>query len=147
MKFLKIRHVKDPTRGTSKSAGIDLYIPFEITTIELKPGESTLIPSGLKVDVPKNHVFVAMNKSGIATKKGLSVGACVIDEDYQGEIHIHLTNISNNSTTIEGGDKIVQCLILPINYEGVEIVESEDQMWNGEVTERGSGGFGSTGTK
>ena len=88
-----------------------------------------------------------MNKSGIATKKGLSVGACVIDEDYQGEIHIHLTNISNNSTTIEGGDKIVQCLILPINYEGVEIVESEDQMWNGEVTERGSGGFGSTGTK
>lgn len=147
MKFLKIRSVKDPTRGTSKSAGIDLYIPFEITTIELKPGESTLIPSGLKVDVPKNHVFVAMNKSGIATKKGLSVGACVIDEDYQGEIHIHLTNISNNSTTIEGGDKIVQCLILPINYEGVEIVESEDQMWNGEVTERGSGGFGSTGTK
>jgi dUTP pyrophosphatase len=147
MKFLKIRPVKDPTRGTSKSAGIDLYIPFEITTIELKPGESTLIPSGLKVDVPKNHVFVAMNKSGIATKKGLSVGACVIDEDYQGEIHIHLTNISNNSTTIEGGDKIVQCLILPINYEGVEIVESEDQMWNGEVTERGSGGFGSTGTK
>ena len=93
MKFLKIRPVKDPTRGTSKSAGIDLYIPFEITTIELKPGESTLIPSGLKVDVPKNHVFVAMNKSGIATKKGLSVGACVIDEDYQGEIHIHLTNI------------------------------------------------------
>jgi dUTP pyrophosphatase len=77
----------------------------------------------------------------------LSVGACVIDEDYQGEIHIHLTNISNKSTTIEGGDKIVQCLILPINYEGVEIVESEDQMWNGEVTERGSGGFGSTGTK
>ena len=147
MKFLKIRPVKDPTRGTAKSAGIDLYIPFEITTIELKPGESTLIPSGLKVDVPKNHVFVAMNKSGIATKKGLSVGACVIDEDYQGEIHIHLTNISNNSTTIEGGDKIVQCLILPINYEGVEIVESEDQMWNGEVTERGSGGFGSTGTK
>jgi len=147
MKFLKIRSVKDPTRGTSKSAGIDLYVPFEITTIELKPGESTLIPSGLKVDVPKNHVFVAMNKSGIATKKGLSVGACVIDEDYQGEIHIHLTNISNNSTTIEGGDKIVQCLILPINYEGVEIVESEDQMWNGEVTERGSGGFGSTGTK
>jgi len=125
MKFLKIRPVKDPTRGTSKSAGIDLYIPFEITTIELKPGESTLIPSGLKVDVPKNHVFVAMNKSGIATKKGLSVGACVIDEDYQGEIHIHLTNISNNSTTIEGGDKIVQCLILPINYEGVEIVKAK----------------------
>ncbi len=147
MKFLKIRPVKDPTRGTSKSAGIDLYIPFEISTIELKPGESTLIPSGLKVDVPKNHVFVAMNKSGIATKKGLSVGACVIDEDYQGEIHIHLTNVSNKSTTIEGGDKIVQCLILPINYEGVEMVSDESEMWNGEVTERGSGGFGSTGTK
>ena len=147
MKFLKVRPVKDPTRGTSKSAGIDLYVPYEFDDLMLQPGESILIPSGLKVEVPSNHVFVAMNKSGIATKRGLQVGACVIDEDYQGEIHIHLTNVTKNPAAICGGDKIVQCLILPINYEGVEMVDDESEMWNGEVTERGSGGFGSTGTK
>ena len=88
-----------------------------------------------------------MNKSGVALKKNLQVGACVIDEDYQGEIHIHLTNVGNTACTIEGGDKIIQCVLMPVNYDIVEVVDSEDKMWNGEETERGDGGFGSTGVK
>ena len=88
-----------------------------------------------------------MNKSGIALKKNLQVGACVIDEDYQGEVHIHLTNIGTQPCSIEGGDKIVQCLLMPINYDVVELATDEDDMWNGEETERGEGGFGSTGEK
>jgi dUTP pyrophosphatase len=148
MKFLKIRDVKTPTRGTSKSAGIDLYIPNDFGYRTLAPGESVLIPAGIKANVPEGYAFIAFNKSGVATKKHLAVGACVIDEDYQGEIHIHVYNFSNNeSITINAGEKIIQCVLVPVKYASVEMVESEEDLWNGHVTERGEGGFGSTGIK
>jgi len=147
MRILKIRDVKTPTRGTSKSAGVDLYVPNGYPRTKIEPGQSVLIPSGVKVNVPENHVFIAMNKSGIATKKGLYVGACVIDEDYQGEVHIHLTNVGLEECYIEGGDKVVQCLLIPVNYENVEVASNEDELWDGLVTDRGDGGFGSTGVK
>jgi dUTP pyrophosphatase len=147
MKFLKIRDVKSPSRGTSKSAGIDLFIPNDFENRTLNPGDSILIPAGLKANVPDNYAFIAFNKSGVSTKKHLSVGACVIDEDYQGEIHIHLFNFGNDSITISPGDKIIQCVLVPVLYEDVEIVETEEQLWEGKITERGEGGFGSTGTK
>jgi dUTP pyrophosphatase len=147
MRILKIRDVKTPTRGTLKSAGVDLYIPNDYPYTKIGPGRSVLIPSGIKVNVPDNHVFVAMNKSGIATKKNLQVGACVIDEDYQGEVHIHLTNVGFKESHIEGGDKIVQCVLLPVSYEAVEVANDEDELWEGLVTDRGEGGFGSTGVK
>jgi dUTP pyrophosphatase len=147
MKFYKLRDVKSPTRGTSLSAGIDLYVPNDFEETWLYPGKSVLIPAGLKTNVPEGHAFIAFNKSGVATKKGLVVGACVIDEDYQGEIHIHLINSGTTPTKIEPGDKIIQCVLVPVNYESVELVNSEEELWNGKVTERGSGGFGSTGIK
>jgi dUTP pyrophosphatase len=148
MKFLKIRDVKSPTRGTAKSAGIDLYIPNDFVETTLLPGQSILIPAGLKVNIPENYAFIAFNKSGVATKRHLVVGACVIDEDYQGEIHIHIFNHSNTeSVNLHAGEKIIQCVLIPVKYESIEMVESEEDLWNGEVTERGEGGFGSTGIK
>jgi dUTP pyrophosphatase len=147
MKFLKIRDVKDPSRGTSQSAGIDLYIPNDFKESTILPGQSILIPSGLKINVPENHAFIAFNKSGVATKKGLQVGACVIDEDYQGEVHIHLANIGDIGQVVKPGDKIIQCVLLPVVYESVEIVSNEEDLWEGKVTERGEGGFGSTDNK
>jgi dUTP pyrophosphatase len=147
MKFLKIRDVKDPTRGTPESAGIDLYIPNDLQSLSIEPNSSVLIPSGLKVNVPKNHAFIAFNKSGVAVKKGLQVGACVIDEDYQGEVHIHIVNISDKIQIVEPGEKIIQCVLLPVNYETIEMVSDEETLWNGKSTERGEGGFGSTNHK
>ena len=147
MKFLKIRDVKSPNRGTSKSAGIDFFVPNDFEGITLNPGQSTLIPSGLKVNIPENLAFIAFNKSGVATKKHLIVGASVIDEDYQGEVHLHLINVGDEPIAVSAGEKILQCIVMPIVYEPVEIVETEDELWEGKVTERGSGGFGSTGTK
>lgn len=147
MKFLKIRDVKDPSRGTSKSAGIDLFIPNDFATFTLSPGQSVLIPAGLKANVPENYAFIAFNKSGVATKKHLAVGACVIDEDYQGEIHIHVYNFGKDIVTISPGEKIIQCVLVPVLYEDVEIVQTEDELWEGVITDRGEGGFGSTGTK
>ena len=147
MKFYKTRKVKTPNRGTERSAGIDFFIPEDYEETTILPGESVLIPSGIKANVPMGYAFVAHNKSGVATKKNLQVGASVVDEDYQGEIHIHLTNVGSNPTSISPGDKIIQFLLVPVAYSHVEVVATEEELWNGKVTERGSGGFGSTGEK
>jgi len=136
-----------PVRGTEGSAGIDLFVPNDQESIVLNPGESAFIPAGIKARVPHGYALVAMNKSGIAAKKSLMVGACVIDEDYTGEIHIDLKNVGTESQGINPGDKITQVLCLPVNYVTVEEASSEDEMFGDLVTERGAGGFGSTGTK
>lgn len=143
MKIQKLRLVKTPTRGTPDSAGIDLYVPKDFISepLKLAPGESVFIPSGIKAHVPKGYAWIAMNKSGVAVKQGLVVGAQVVDCDYDGEIHIHVTNVSNKDQYITPEQKIIQLLLIRINFEDIEVVEElEDRN-----TERGSGGFGSTG--
>ncbi len=147
MKLLKIRDVKTPNRGTEKSAGIDFFIPNDYPSTEIHPGKSVLIPSGIKANIPEGCAFIAYNKSGVATKKNLIVGASVVDEDYQGEIHIHLTNVGTESTSIHPGDKIIQLLVMPVFYEPVEVVDSVEELYDGKTTDRGEGGFGSTGVK
>ena len=148
MKILKVRDVKTPTRGTEKSAGIDFYIPNDFPgTHWLAPGQDINIPSGVHVKVPEGFALIAMNKSGVATKKHLQVGACVIDEDYQGEVHLHVINVGTEVVTISPGEKLVQMLLTPVSYAGIEVVGSKEELYSGEVTERGEGGFGSTGTK
>lgn len=147
MKITKVRDVKTPNRGTAKSAGIDFYIPNDFPGSHwLAPGQDINIPSGIHVQVPEGYALVAMNKSGVATKKHLQVGACVVDEDYQGEIHLHVTNVGMEVTEVNPGEKIVQMVLIPVSYEGIEVEESLSELYPG-VTERGTGGFGSTGTK
>jgi len=163
MKFLKVRKVKSPVRGTSKSAGIDFFIPDEWNEgnpYHLPPGGRILVPSGIKVNVIEGHALIAFNKSGIATKKGIVVGAEVVDEDYQGEIHLHIINTNQPLETfgddayainpgyveIVPGEKLMQFILLPVNYSVPEEVETVEDLYDG-ITERGEGGFGSTGLK
>lgn len=141
MKVKRVRSVKLPSRGTEGSAGIDFFVPTDFENITLKPGESVLIPSGIKANVPRGCALVAFNKSGVAVKQGLSVGACVVDEDYQGEIHLHMVNTSDTEQTITSGQKIVQFVLLPINYDEIEEVHELPT----RESQRGAGGFGSTG--
>jgi len=143
MKIEKIRNVKTPNRGTEKSAGIDFFIPNDFKDSFIFPGESILIPSGTKAEVPKGYALIAFNKSGISVKRGLSVGACVVDEDYQGEIHIHLQNSSKSAVKVRAGEKIVQFILIPVFYDNIDVV---DKVHLSE-SERGSGAFGSTGIK
>ena len=144
MKIAKIKDVKTPSRGTPESAGIDFFVPAGIVA-KLYPGASCVIPSGVKANVPEGHALIAFNKSGVAVKKNLYVGACVVDEDYQGEIHINLTNVGTESVEILGGEKIIQFILLPVFYDIIEEVELENLYE--EITIRGEGGFGSTGVK
>lgn len=143
MRFCKIRDVKSPQRSHDTDAGIDFFIPNDFEVRQIYPHSSINIPSGIKAEVPHGYALIAFNKSGIATKLGLDVGACVVDEGYQGEIHLHLTNTTNALVNIERGQKIVQFILLPVNYEKPEEV-SEEELFNSK-SDRGEGGFGSTG--
>jgi len=145
MKFTKIRDVKSPTRANSTDAGIDFFIPNTEQPMCLSPGHSCVVPSGIKVNCPEGYALIAFNKSGIAVKKSLHVGACVVDHGYQGEVHINLTNVGTENITLEPGDKIVQFVLLPLGDPKVEEV-SEENLYN-EVSSRGEGKFGSSGTK
>ena len=106
-----------------------------------------MIPSGVKARVPEGHALIAFNKSGVAAKKNLLVGACVIDESYQGEIHIDMKNVGTSPQVIQAGDKIIQLLCIQMNYVPVELADSEDELFADMQSDRGDGGFGSTGTK
>lgn len=158
MKITKIREVKTPTRGTECSAGLDFYGPAGIRLCML-PGDDVLIPSGIRAEVPHGYALIAHNRSSMATStralkyaglKGnpnstrgcVVVGACVVDEDYQGEIYIHLINVGRCAETIIAGMKVVQLVLTPVSYEGVEVVD-EEELFN-QASERGKGGFGST---
>ena len=143
MKIQLVRDVKTPTRGTDKSAGIDFYVPNDFENKCLFKGDSLLIPSGVKVQVPEGYALIAHNKSGIAVNHGLTIGASVVDEDYEGEIHIHVIKTAHEPVMVEikKGMKLVQFVLLRINYENVEVVNELPK----RNTQRGSGGFGSTG--
>ena len=143
MKFTKVRNVKSPIRSTKYSAGIDFYVPEDFAEVMLGPGDDVLIPSGIKVRVPSGYALIAFNKSGIATKKRLISGACVVDEDYTGEIHLHLINAGKGNVSIQPNDKILQFILVPVNYSNVSEIDNESYNSYGE-TERGAGGFGST---
>ena len=145
MKISKIRDVKTPTRANSTDAGIDFFVPNDQHPVRLGPGDSAFIPSGIKVNCPEGYALIAFNKSGIAVKKSLHVGACVVDHGYQGEIHINLTNVGQEIQELTPGDKIVQFVLLPLGETEVEEVEDADLYVT--VSSRGTGGFGSTGTK
>ena len=90
---------------------------------------------------------MAANKSGVATKKKFIRGAEIVDEDYTGEIHIHLFNNGTETQTLHPGDKVIQFILVPVLYENIEIETDISNMWSDRSSERGSNGFGSTGTK
>ena len=154
LKVYKIRPgARLPLRVHKLDAGMDLfYCPNgERARAILDEGlaigarESVLVPTGLKVEVPYGHMLEVKNKSGIASKRQLIVGACVVDPGYDGEVYVNLHNIGLKTQYIKAGDKIAQAVLTPVIHCGVEEVET-DKFINFHST-RGAGGFGSTGER
>lgn len=139
MKIEKIRDVKTPERGTQWSAGIDFFVPNDFKTITLKPNEDINIPSGIKCQIPHGYALLGVNKSGVSLNKKLQVGACLVDEDYTGELHLHVFNCGRKNVEIKAGDKLVQFILTPIFYDEIEVTKLKVKQ-----TQRGEGGFGST---
>lgn len=143
--FTKTKDVKSPERGTSKSAGIDFFVPNDFEMTWLDPHERIVIQSGIYVSIPEGHALIAFNKSGVATKKGLSYTAHLVDEDYRDEIGICLVNNSNERVLIEPGQKIIQFVLIPVLYSGIGNVESLEDLYFGLEESERKGGFGHTG--
>lgn len=167
MKFIKTRDVKTPERAHTTDSGIDFYIPnsfpedFEIAitpngdvnmttrtlagSILLRPGRWALIPSGIKVIIEPGYDLVFENKSWVATKQNLLIGAKVVDSSYRGEVHLHVINCWDQVQEIKCGQKIAQGILRKVELATpVEITEEEFN--NESNTDRGAGGFGSTGS-
>jgi len=152
LRFYKIREEASlPVRAHPTDAGMDLfYCPNEdekdrlcdTTDFWIPPRESRILPTGLKVEIPKNHMLEIKNKSGLAAKRQLIVGACVVDPGYNGEIFINLHNLGTETQIIKPGEKIAQAVLIPIVHCG--ILEAPRDYLN-LASERGTDGFGSTG--
>ena len=129
-----------PTKGSDKAAGYDLYACIE-EAIEIQPQKMAKIGTGIAITPPEGYFGAIFARSGLATKRGLRPTNCVgiCDEDYTGEYIVGLYNDSNLVQTIEPEERIAQLVFLP--YISVNMIEVDEL----EKTERGDGGFGSTG--
>ena len=174
--FIKVYPVKTPQRAHPTDVGTDFFIPEasqefikelqekninnnliytfdgdeygnKVLRITIPAGSQVNIPSGIKVNIHDKTTYLdAQNKSGVASKLHLVTGAKIIDPDYQGVIHINMLNVGNTPVTIQSGQKIVQFIHKSfINTDWAEI--SEEQYNAIGTTDRGEGGFGSSGTK
>ena len=135
-------NVSLPKYETEGSSGMDLAANIN-ESIEIKPGATVIVPTGISVSIPKNFEIQIRPRSGLAAKKSISVlnTPGTIDADYRGELKVILINLGTKSFFVENGARIAQMVLCPVvkaNLKEVKILED---------TERGSGGFGSTGTK
>lgn len=131
-----------PTYGTEASAGVDLRANIS-ESITLKPLERTLVKTGLFIELPIGYEAQVRPRSGLAYKNGVTVlnTPGTIDADYRGEIGVILVNLSNEEFTIENGERVAQLVIAKHEQAEWKLVEELSD------TERGAGGFGSTGKK
>lgn len=144
MEAVKVKILREgavlPTYGSEGAAGADLYACLN-APVEIAPGETAFIPTGLAMAIPEGLAGLVYARSGMACKRGLApankVG--VIDSDYRGEIMVALLNHSSQPQQISHGDRIAQLLLTPVMTPPYETVTDLDE------THRASGGFGSTG--
>ena len=147
MSVLKIKKLRDdakiPFRATDGSAGMDLYACID-EAVEIMPHEIKVIPTGIAIELESaDYVAYIYARSGLAIKNGIAPANCVgvIDSDYRGEICVGLLNQTEKVFTVNPEERIAQMVISPVILPTIEIV---DELSN---TQRGAGGFGSTGKK
>jgi len=143
--IVQMSHAKGlnlPQYATALSAGVDLEAAVD-APITLKPGERQLIATGLAIALPEGYEAQIRPRSGLAFKNGVTVlnSPGTIDADYRGEVKVILANLGQEDFTVERGMRVAQMVIAPYTQVGWNVVETLDE------TERGAGGFGSTGTQ
>ena len=143
---MKIKKLNDkatvPTYGSAFAAGADLYA-CEDAPVTIEAGQTVLVHTGIAMAIPQGYVGLIYARSGLATKRGLApankVG--VIDSDYRGEIMVALHNHGSTAQTVESGERVAQIVFTPYSAASFQVCDDLDD------TDRGSGGFGSTGMK
>lgn len=141
VKIMMTRDMPTPAYATDGSAAVDLRAA---ESLSIEPGQRALVPTGVHIaPETKNVVAIVAARSGLAIKHGISLsnGIGVIDSDYRGEVCVGLINHSDKTFNIERGDRVAQLMFMPVLIANLIASESLDE------TERGAGGFGSTGVK
>ena len=141
LKIFRMEHNRFvPEYKTEGAAGMDLCAAIE-KPITLQPLERVLIPTGLKIELEHGYEAQIRPRSGLSIKHGISLINCVgtIDEDYRGEVCIPVVNLSNEEYTISPDERVAQMVIAKYEQAKIEVVTELSE------TERGAGGFGSTG--
>lgn len=143
VRFIKMNALaKSPSYANEYAAGADLYAATGEPLV-IKPYDTVMVGTGIATEIPEGYVGLVFARSGLAAKRGLApankVG--VIDSDYRGEIKVALHNHSSIDQTIDAGERIAQLVIMPYVHANFEFA------YELSVTERGEGGFGSTGNK
>jgi dUTP pyrophosphatase len=147
IEYAKVRSTAhEPDRANPSDAGLDVfYSPEEPTTVALHPGDSKILGTGLKFGVPHGYMLEVKNRSSVAAKKSLLVGACVIDSGYDGEVFINLHNVGNKLQCVSPGDKIAQLVLTPVvHFRPTLAEESELYAHPMTISNRGDGALGST---
>ena len=136
-----------PTRGNPSDAGLDIYYnPEHATAIAVEPASSARLQSGLQFGIPHGYMLQVMNRSSIAAKRNLVVGAHVVDSGYDGEVFVDIHNIGQTTQIIEPGTKIAQVVLVPVVPFRPSECPSEHLYSRHPITisERGDGALGST---
>ena len=137
----------DPQRANPSDAGMDVfYSPEEDRqAIAIEPGDSKVIPTGLRFGVPHGYMLEVKNRSSVAAKRSLIVGACVVDSGYDGEIFVNLHNIGKETQYVRGGDKIAQLVMIPVvNFRATQSTSGDLYRNPITISDRGDGALGST---
>ena len=136
-----------PTRANPSDAGLDIYYsPIDVhAECDIGAGQTALLSTGLRFGVPHGYMLQVMNRSSVASKKQLLVGACVIDSGYDGEVFINLHNVGTDIQTIKHGDKIAQIVMVPV-IPFRAYCRHDGGLYDYPITmsDRGDGALGST---
>ena len=144
MSTMRVKKLREnaivPTYGSAEAAGADLYACLEGEVV-IEPGMTVFVPTGIAMEVPRGYAGLIYARSSLGTKRGLApankVG--VIDSDYRGEVMVALHNHGRDPQTVAHGERIAQLLVTPVLAPSFELCEDLTD------TDRGTGGFGSTG--
>jgi len=148
LEFATMRsNVPLPKRSNPSDAGLDIFFsPEDDKAVRVFPGQSVVLETGLKFGVPHGYMLEVKNRSSVASKRSLLVGACVIDSGYAGEVKINLHNVGGEPQLVQPGDKIAQIVMVPVVHFRPTLTDEESLYVDSiTISDRGEGGFGSTG--
>tara|TARA_B100000029_G_C17067748_1_gene775652 strand:+ start:169 stop:636 length:468 start_codon:yes stop_codon:yes gene_type:complete len=150
LEYTRVREsAKPPVRANPSDAGLDVFYSPEdvaVRVMKVNPGESVILPTGLRFGVPHGFMLEVKNRSSVAAKQGLIVGACVIDSGYDGEVFINLHNVGKEVQHIERNAKIAQVVLVPVvPFRAIETQSGDLYDWYPiTMSHRGDGALGST---
>jgi dUTP pyrophosphatase len=142
-------NVHPPSRANPSDAGLDVHFsPADNESVTIEPGTSAVLPTGIRFGIPHGYMLEVKNRSGMAAKRSLIVGACVIDSGYDGEVFINLHNVGTKTQVINSHAKIAQVVMTPVVHFRAMERQGDNDLYGWypiTISDRGDGALGSTG--